>query len=83
MATQNLPPSLSTGQLHPVFARIFENVFPSAIQSVFAPVRRSDAPIYCEVELEQYNGEKCAKVAMVTDLESEKPMCLACFWRSR
>ena len=81
MASQTVPPL--SNSLHPVFARIFQNVFPAAVESVYFPVRRSDAPIYCEVELEQFGGEKCARIATVTDLESEKPMCLGCFRRSR
>lgn len=81
MASQTVPPL--SNSLHPVFARILAGYFPQAIQSVYFPLRRSEAPIYCQFELPQYAGEKCARVAVVTDLQSETEMCLDCFRRSR
>lgn len=74
MAAPTLAP-----QLHPAFLRILEGIFPQAIQQEFVPVRRTDAPIYCECEMPQYAGERCARIAAVTDLASEIPMCLKHF----
>lgn len=79
MSASNLPPSLSTGQLHPAFARIFEGIFPQAIQQSLAPVRRSEAPVYCEYELPEFGGERCARVATVHHLEASMDCCLKHF----
>lgn len=74
MAAHNLPPSVSTGQLHPVFARIFRE-----FTQVQSSVRRFNAPIYCQNELPEYGGERCARVAVVSDLETEQALCMGCF----
>jgi hypothetical protein len=72
MASQTVPPSVSPGQLHPIFAQIFHQF--TAAQLTLS--RRSEAPIYCEYELPRFGGEKCGKVAVVTNLETEQEMCL-------
>jgi hypothetical protein len=75
MASQTVPPSVSPGQLHPIFAQIFHQF--TAAQLALS--RRSEAPIYCEYEFPPF-GEKCAKVAVVTNLETEQEMCLGHHW---
>ena len=75
MASQTVPPSVPTGQLHPIFARIFGEFTQAQVNLS----RRSEAPIYCEYELPQFGGEKCAKVAVVHHLDSNLDCCLKHF----
>lgn len=57
----------------------FPQVFSPATAEVFLPRRRFDAPIYCENELPEFGGEVCARVAVVTSLETEQSLCMGCF----
>jgi hypothetical protein len=58
----------------------FPQVFSQAITHIFTRVRRfPDAPIYCQNELPEYGGELCARIAVVSSLETEQQLCMGCF----
>jgi hypothetical protein len=66
MATQH-----STSVLHPVFQQILDNVVNAQIRQIDRAFRQS-LPA-CEYEHPEYG--MCGRIAKVTDLDSERPMC--------
>jgi hypothetical protein len=66
MATQH-----STSVLHPVFQQILDNVVNAQIRHIDRAFRQS-LPA-CEYEHPDFG--MCGRIAKVTDLDSERPMC--------
>jgi hypothetical protein len=66
MATQH-----STAVLHPVFQQILDNVVNAQIRRIDRAFRQS-LPA-CEYEHPDFG--MCGRIAKVTDLDSERPMC--------
>lgn len=61
----------STPSLHPVFSQILDNVVNAQIRRIDRAFRQS-LPA-CEYEHPEYG--MCGRIAKVTDLDSERPMC--------
>jgi hypothetical protein len=66
MAAPNLAPVL-----HPLFSQILDNVVNAQIRQIDRAFRQS-LPA-CEYEHPEYG--MCGRIAKVTDLDSERPMC--------
>jgi hypothetical protein len=61
----------STPSLHPLFSQILDNVVNAQIRQIDRAFRQS-LPA-CEYEHPEYG--LCGRIAKVTDLDSERPMC--------
>jgi hypothetical protein len=61
----------STPSLHPLFSQILDNVVNAQIRQIDRAFRQS-LPA-CEYEHPEYG--LCGRIAKVTDLDSERPLC--------
>jgi hypothetical protein len=67
----NMAASQSTPVLHPLFQQILDNVVNAQIRQIDRAFRQS-LPA-CEYEHPEYG--LCGRIAKVTDLDSERPLC--------